>query len=352
MKRMIKSMWRTTTSNLALLLTFVLLASCTHKELCELHVHAARVRIDADWSEFRKETPTGMTVKVYPAQGGSPVTHLTNTISHAYVNLPVGHYRALVFNQSETEFGSLAFRGMDRWETAEVLTGETRSEWYKTRAEGEKLGTAPEWFATDRTVEDFEITEAMVEYTGNNLAAPKPRNVGDQLVATLTPRNVIYTVTVTVHIKGFHNLRSARASLSGLAEGYRFAQQRPTENQVTQLMESWEKHVDASDPTRGYIRSTITCFGLPHGHRGTAEENAFDLSILLVDNKTVLDFPFLVGDKFERDMEAEVTLGLNLNVELEIDDPLPDVQPEGGSGSAFDAKVDDWGEEENFEIGV
>ncbi len=329
-------------------------ASCNHKELCDHHPHTARVRIDADWSKFDKDNPTGMTVMVYPQDGSNAVQHLTNDITHAIVDLPAGRYNSVVFNQSETEYGTVSFRGMDKYETAEVYTNTTKSSWYKTKDADERVVTSPEWIGASRH-ENAEVTPKMVETTGMEiLAKPKSKAVTDFVIANHTPRNIVFTITVTVHIKGFHNLRSSRASLDGLAEGYLFGKGVQTNNKVTQLLEEWRSTVDGTDPTKGTITSTITCFGLPYSHAAQPDENLFKLAILLVDNKTIMNYTFQVGDKFvyevNDDVEVGVRVGLSLNLELSIDDPLPDVEPEGGSGSGFNATVDDWGDEENYEI--
>jgi len=168
------------------------------------------------------------------------------------------------------------------------------------------------------------------------------------VIATHVPENIIHTLHVKIHVRGIHNLRSARASLDGLAEGYRFSTGKTTTSTITQLVEGWQLTVDETDPTRGYLMAKITCFGLPSNHGGTSGENELILSLLLVDNKTILDFPFSVGDKFEwvdRD-------NLELKLELTLDDVLPDVAPEGGSGGGFDAVVEDWGEEKNVDINL
>ncbi len=337
---------------------FILLltASCNHKEFCYYHQHNTRVRINVDWSRFSQDTPTGMTVMVYPAQGGEPFRHLTNTTSHAYVHLPVGYYHTITFNQSEGEIGSVTFKGMDRYETAAVISNSTKSAWYKTKAEDEKLAEGPDWIGTDRQ-EGAEVTQEMLdgtaEYTlaqANMLMSRAPME--DYIIAEHTPENIIYTITVKVHIKGFQNLRSARASLTGLAEGYFLGKGRYTESIVTQLLENWTATVDPDDPTIGTISTSMRCFGLPDGHNNLPEENQFNLTILLADNVTKVNKIFQVGDKFTRDSETEVNLSLNLNLELWLDEPLPDVIPEGSVSSGFDAKVDDWGEEIDYEIGI
>lgn len=338
--------------SLALVL-FLVLTSCEHKDLCFHHPHDALVRVDVNWSRFQEEVPTGMSVMVYSEDSETgPRTLLSNETSYVTANLPAGRYKTLVYNQSPTEFGSLSFFGLDRFHTARVEGVKTTSRWYYTRTEGEVVIVAPEWIASDSET-DVVVTEEMVKGT-DEMKINQSRSRYDRayLISQLTPLNFIVTLNVKVNIKGIYNFRSARASIDGLGKGCYLATREALPTKATQLLESWKVTVDPVDPTRGYITSSITCFGLPAGHQGLAEENNLILDILLVDNKTVLNFPFQVGDAFikgsDGDTEQRVTLSLNLEVDL--DSPLPDVEPDGGSGSGFDATVDDWGEEENIDI--
>ena len=345
---------------LAWVLFLLCAVSCNHDELCYHHPHDARVRVDVDWQDFVQEVPTGMTVMVYP-QGegaGKAVTQHTNTTNHAIFALPEGKYHSIVYNQSPSEYGSVSFRGMESFETAEVYANPTDSRWYVSRGDEDgRVVTEPEWIGTD-WIKDMQVTKEMVDKTGEEnlaeLSASRARVENSFLIGEHRPQNIVYTITVKVHIDGIYNLRSARASLSGLAEGYWLGKGRPTAGKVTHLLEEWSMTLNEDDPTKGTIVAKITCFGLPDGHQGRPEENELILSLLLVDNKTILDFPFEVGDDFEAQIEEDVHLRLNLAVELEITltTPLPDVKPEGGSGSGFSATVDDWGEEENIDINM
>ena len=339
-------------------LMLLLVVSCQHDELCYHHPHDARLRIDVDWSKFVEEVPTGMSVMVFPQGEGEIVTQLTNTTTHAIFALPAGKYNCLVYNQSPSEYGSISFRGMNQLETAEVYANPTDSRWYVSRGdEPARVVTEPEWLATDR-LEDMVVTPEMVENTAQEDLAEqvvysRARVEKSILLGELTPLNIVYTITVRVHIEGIYNLRSARASLSGLAEGYWLGKGKATANKVTQLMEDWKLTIDPTDPTKGIIETKITCFGLPDGHQGTAEENELMLSLLLTDNQTKLDFPFYVGNDFEAYMEEDIhlTQRLALEVDITIPERLPDVKPEGYTGGGgFDAKVEDWGEEEQIEI--
>ena len=324
--------------------------SCTHKDLCLMHPHSAPMRINVDWSNFvHKETPSGMTVIVYPQDGGAPISTKSNTISHVLVHLPVGHYNSIVFNQSETEFGTLELRNLNNYQTAEVVTVQAPTKWYTTKDQNERIVHEPEWFGTDNE-ENAEVTEQMLaqstqDYAQNTGSARSTTKGGIDLIYH-TPNNIIHTVNVTVHIKNIYNLRSARAALEGIAEGYKLGAGKRSSNQVTHLLEEWSMTTDPQDPTQGTIKAKLLCFGLPDNHKATPQENTLNLSLLLIDNKTILDYTFHVGDQFVEDPEEHLTLYL----EIDLGKPLPDVKPEGGQGGGFDATVDDWGEEIEHDV--
>ena len=138
-------------SLLYLFIYTLVIASCEHKDLCYHHPHQARVRINTDWSKFDAETPTGMTVMVYSQDNNhdAVATQHTNTTTHALMYLPDGNYSTIVYNQSHTEFGTLSFRGLSNYNTAEVYANPATTRWY-TRVEGTRVVTEPEWVGTDR----------------------------------------------------------------------------------------------------------------------------------------------------------------------------------------------------------
>lgn len=339
---------------LSLFVAMLVLTSCEHKDLCYHHPHTARVRIDVDWSQYSKPTPSGMSVHVYKTDGSHVLQSLTNTITHTYVNLDAGLYHSIVFNQSPSEYGSVTFKDLDNYNRASVVTNKYVSRWYVARRGGsDEVAEQPEWIGADKQ-ELMEVTEEMVEATSGYMTHESKGDQRDYVIATHYPLNIIHTLNVKVHIKGIKNLRSARASLDGLSEGYIFRYEHPSTALVTQLLESWRLSTDKSTndaegrPVDGYITSQITFFGMPTGHLGLPEENYFYLSLLLVDGKTQVDAPFYVGDRITRDPVKENTWNLILTLE----DPLPDVAPGESVGAGFGAFVDEWGEEENIEVGI
>ncbi|MBO7269596.1 MAG: DUF5119 domain-containing protein [Bacteroidales bacterium] len=327
------------------------LCGCEHKELCYRHPHTAPVVIDVDWEKFiDKEMPTGMTVMIYPvagyaaAEGIQPKKVLSNNIYRAKADLEEGIFNSIVFNQSESEFGTLLFRNMDNYNTAEVAINPAPTKWY-TKTEEECVGYEPEWFGTD-TFEGIEMTRQMILDVGTQTTFG--RTVTEYELIYHSAENIVHTVNITVHLKNVYNLKSARAALQGLAEGYLLGKGTQNNKKITHLIEQWNLTTDVQDPTIGYITAKLLCFGLPGNHTAQPADNKFTLSLLLVDNKTQLDIPFEVGHLFEKTGEDN----LEFSITISLADPLPDVKPEGGSEGGFSATVDDWGEEIRHDINI
>lgn len=310
----------------------ILFASCIYDDYSDCPQESDRkmVRINVDWHLFDKEVPTGMTVMVFPWSGGTPQTVLTNEITHADFSLEPGRYRILVFNQSTTEFGTLDFLGMDSYETARAVVQHATSRWY-SRGDDELIGVEPEWLASDK-LDEFEVSEDFSE-------------------VTLTPKNVLSQIQVSVKVPGIKNLRYVRGSLTGISEGFLLGQGKPLLSKVTYLLESWTKSVDENGATLGTLRASVKCFGLPETASPDAENNQLSLSALLTDNKTQIDHQFAVGDKFQKDdNSSELGYTVTLHVDVKVPEPLPEVKPSEGSSGGFDVTIQDWGKPEDIDI--
>lgn len=339
----------------ALLSLTMLAVSCQpHDPFCFSHPHGAQVRIDVDWSEFKEDKPDGMTMYLFPAdETAQPIQHVSHTTTHAVFNLMPDTYLAMVHNQSASEFGSVKFRDMSHYTTAWVQPERCKSSWYKP-VDNEILVHNPEWLAFDRQV--AVVTEEMINGETVYDDEHRSRAEGDNetLIATLVPQNVVYTLHVSVKVKGVNNYRSARAAFSGLADGYFIGLDEYSSDKVTHLAEIWtvkDKSTNADEVQTGTLYSEFTCFGLPVGHGGTSKENVLRLSILLVDNKTRINRMFNVGSRiYQRTTNGSP---LHLYLDLELSEKLPDVEPyRDNNESGFDATVDDWGDEKNENVGM
>ena len=336
-------------------------ASCEHKELCYYHPHVAPVRVNVDWRLFTMEEPTGMTAYAYPLHEDETRIYrfISHNINYITLELEAGSFHTIVFNQSESEYGSLEFSNLEDYNTAQVRVLQTKSNWYATKAPDTKVGVEPEWLGVGRA-ENIEVTEEMVKAAEEedlaahqDIMAPRAGRVINN-VATITPISVIKQVEFRVYGEGLYNLRSVRAVVEGMAEGCLFSTGAPTANQVAHTMETWEIDSEEFDPASGDIVITLSTFGIPEGHGGKPEENKFSISLLLVDNKTTLTYDYYIGDILAQfnDMDGSDGQIQKVIVDLELPERLPDVQPMGGSGGGFNADVDDWGDEITTEIPI
>ena len=380
-------------SGLILFAVILMLAAalgCQRRPLDYYYRPTCRVILKVDWSNF-PETPSGMTAYFYRDGDDAPTVFTTADVHYAELELKAGHYKGFVINQSPDEFWTFGFNRMNSWNEANASLAMTRTKWYQSKTtsrdgvDENAVALAPENLGVAQ-LEEFDITDEMVEryqaqyadwrtktkaYDTKVKANASTKSLEDDMnnaramldeltvVISTVAYNVISELRVRVYVDGIYNLYSARASMTGLASDYIFSRSRNGDESTVQLLESetWRKTVSDTDPTRGYIESKITTLGLP-GITGPIsyrdpDLNIFGLSCLLVDLSTQKDNDFPVGNRFTVENGVSgLKLVLNLNLGT-LDEPaiaLPDVPPYGGTGSGFDATVDDWEEGETVEI--
>ena len=349
-----------------ILLATLLFLSCERRELTYGY-NSYNVLVNVDWSALAQkqgEAPSGMSVIFYPQQGGKALVTQTNTVNRATVALPAGRYDVLVFNQIPSDFGTIGFRGMDKFATSEVFVKPTDSKWYESKNEGDVVARQPEYLAV-ATYLDFEISNELVEASTKHNDAKEPL-----LTIDLEPEVFVKDMKAQVRIVGIHNLRAVRATIQGMSTGCYFATHESCASMTIHLLETWESEKYENQETEGEITAVFTSFGLPNHHAHTKSDDAwlgsFDFELLLVDNKTVVKETVHFSEKLitnkqigdsvaplsgEHDIDQTIKIGLSTDVD---DKPiiLPDVDPElppDGDGD-WDVDLGDWGDEDIIEI--
>lgn len=281
----------------------------------------------------------------------------TNDITGSNFNLSPSRYAAYVFNQSESEFGTISFSNLSDWRQAQAQIGKVTSKWYtaeKVRSIERELGLSTRSLTDEPLVKSVEwlgtAADDSIMLTQQMLDTAAGRRI---TIDTLHAENTVYTVTVYVHIKNIGGLRSARASLQGLADSYMLGRHRTSADKATELLEHWDMTLDSTSidgkTKYGTIKAQIETLGLPYGHQGKADENILHLECLLT-NDSILTYNYKVGDRFE--YSDDYNVDLNFTIDIVMKDPLPDVPDSGGSSSGFEVTVDDWGEERGVVIPV
>lgn len=108
---------------LASWLLALLLTSCTHKELCELHPHTLNYMVDFDWCHAPGANPESMVVYFYPSEGtNAPVRRYDFGGSRGdSINIQEGRYKVLCYN---SDMEGVQFRATDLFHTHEAFTRE------------------------------------------------------------------------------------------------------------------------------------------------------------------------------------------------------------------------------------
>ena len=325
------------------------LAGCSKETMIGEYVDRCAVRLDINWSPCGIELD-GMTALFYPVEGGEPSRFLTNMVTGDKVQLKKGIYNVVIFNQAAEEYSYLTIEGQDQYNTLRIVMKTTESDWY-TPTEGEQLIYDPEPFAV-ATLEGFEVTQEMIR------ASLKE---GKEFSLACQPTKVIFTTHLSLQIKGLHNVRKAWGSIKGMADTYWIADGKTGNSMATQLVDFTEKTFHENSTTDGILSGSFLTLGTPGITSKATDEtgNLLTLSILLVDNKTVITKQYNVTQRASINndtKEFEVALGTGADPDMEetpedIPLELPNVEPENNGGEGgFDASVDNWGDETNIVI--
>ncbi len=343
------------------LLYFILIISacvaCHRRPIQYGYTPYAKVLFIFDWSNM-PEAPEGLSVYCYPRTGGDPIIRMTNNIEQTSVSLIPGTYDILVFNRVTTGFGSLAFAGMDKFETAQVQTAETSKRWY-TKAPVSHLTRTPEDFAAS-TQTDYVAKRTKI-YEPDKYANI---NINDIISDTLyfKPTLITHTTHITIQTKNMKELAGgnfARGVNTNFALGYNFATQFNTSTPCQHFVENWKSTFYPGSTGDGEIVATFNSFGFPKAETKTRVNSDDEPPVApITDWRGILDLELaLRGNiKYEDGNVYDTTLTI-------VQDPnkldlmpviylipenndtivLPEVDDTGGNG--FDVTVEDWDNE-------
>ena len=333
----------------------LLLLGCSHESPLDDPATLCKVRLDVDWSAAKIELD-GMTAIFYPIDGSQRSEFLSNQVTGKEIRLKEGVYNVVVFNQAAGDFSYFSIEGQDQYATLRVVMKERASEWYEPE-NGERVAHEPEPFAVS-LVQGFEVTKAMIDasYLENKV-----------FPFTCQPTTVTRATKLSVHIKGLYNIKEARGSIQNMADTYWITKKENGKGGITHTFTLADKKYDSGSTKDGILSGHLYSFGAPGATTKAETTNLLTLSILLVDNKTVIKRTYDVTKQINapaptpgEEQESEVVIGGGTpsdpdNPDAPDNQPieLPDVKPEGGGeGGGFDASVDDWGDETNIDIPV
>lgn len=296
--------------------------------------------MDINWTEAQLK-PNGVSIYAYNSDGTlyRQFPPFSNPAG-GYIELPVGTYNLIVFNNTPDELSGIGFRGMDHWNTLETYLKPRQS----TIASKGKLYTStdeilaqhPDTLAVAR-ITDFVVTKQMVQ-----LYHEKPRldNNETTIVIKATPKRVISVVTIIARVKGLKYAAGPPWSkLSGLAESYSLGKGSYSEKPVSHEFLLNNRQFDPGSTVNGTISKSFTTFGL-RGDVTKASRSGylFDIDFTLIDGQSYHPegFPRDVSD----DINISIDLQINLDLLFELE--LPTAINGGEGEGVFAVDVDGW----------
>lgn len=297
--------------------------------------------------------PSGVTLYVF-RNGQFYLQHTTADVDSCTLSLEPGRYKLYMITQSPDEYAYMDFNDMTDYDLASVSVSETKSKWYSKASEDEVLINNPEMLAAGVS-EEFEITEDMVQvYVSNRTKADPWVNV-ITIVVPVYPKSVVSQYWITIYSANADVLKSVRASTSGMARRFMLTQDFTGPEEGTQFMTSWTLTMDDEARRVGHLDGRITTFGFPRGELPDPKrDSTLNVAALLVDNQTVANYVFNVGNKIH--LEEPVPIGYRYLYRLtfgSVAEPAispPDVKPPEGDPSGFDAIVEGWEDAEDVDI--
>lgn len=350
-------------------LALLVLTGCCRRPLEVIVEKDTHVRINVDWTSHFGERPSGMTVRLYPADGSAPISNVTNDVDGIDVGLTAGTYYLLVFNQTEDEFGSMTFSGMQQYTEAAAHAARATLHGNSTWDKGVDYYADPEPIGV--AVDTITITPDMVEegisferykkgMTTNHYYKGTTTYTFDEVALPMTSK-----LNVTVHVKGIGNMRSVAGYITGMADGFTLYSGLRLNTACVLPLDTWKGAYEDKAANTGVITTSTATFGLPYDkevldHRDP-KDNRIVLYFTLVDGSTRtysydvaryihyrnVDETLPLRDRYAMSLELDLVLRAPL-----IDEPdLPDVTPDK-QGDGFDAEVHPWEDGGTIDVGV
>ena len=348
-----------------------MLSSCERRPLEVLYVDMARVVLHVDWQTEFDNKPQGMTVVLYDAEGKLYQSYSRNEVDSVEINLPVGSYTAVVFNNDPDAFSSFDFVGASTIGDFRLVarTNNSRSTTTRTWDAGTRYSWEPDE-TIGRGLAEITVTQDMVDkqiklidYENRDMAVGHMAEYS--YTAVVQPLQTM--IHIRVHVNGMENMYRMETSLSGMADGCSMYTRWRNTSECTVFYDSnkWGYTFDNPGSSNGWVTISIPTWGEPRGKELQSQrvptDNMLRMNFTLRDRAhTEKYFEFEVGDLIEYHDEQQDPeqltppdvlrhLYLTINREIPL---LPDVEPDEEMGSGFNAYVDPWDYGGEWDLGT
>lgn len=310
--------------NLSLLL---LLVACTmattscRKGLCYDHPHDGSITINIDW----RNLPQGVT-----KPGGAKVLFVRSSDGNVQTvnfpanggsrNLTQGDYSIMAMNNDPD---MVLYRGLNKWETAEAFTPARRQPAYSYAPSNVHSAATPE--------PRYGISAPDLLMSSNEGRVFVSEITTQKQTVTVTPECLVKPIIVRIAVSGIKNVAQARGFLKGVSSSVFLANNTISQNEGTLLFDYGVAKGGAE------LMSQFMVFGFVDKPEASY---LLGLEILLIDQKTVLYYEFVVNNQITPTLKANggtILILENINI--------PDVEPPSGGGG-FNPGIGGWDDQD------
>ena len=364
----------------AAMLLAVLVGGCQRRPLETFYRSTIRVIVKCLWKVTMYPDgvkPSGITL--YFFRDGEFFTSITTAnVDSCEVQLPKGIYKMYMISQSPEEYWKMEFEHMTDFNEADATLRTTSTpNWISTRGtiddpvvENPEIlyaGVSDQFEITDEMTEEYQMNYVKLKALKSKAASESTKgSIADEIEQyeervqyytiriPIEPQNIVSQLWTTIYAGNADVLKSVRASTSGMAKTFELTQFTTNDESAIQIISEWRLTMDDEERRVGHIDGVITTFGLPNGEAPTEmRDSTLNVSALLIDNATVANYVFDVGNKIQELPPNQGYRGLYRLIFGTKEDPiitLPDVDDPNKKSSGMDATVDDWEEGETVEI--
>lgn len=204
----------------------LMLSSCRHKYLYMEEAMTSRLEVVFDWRNAPEAEPASMAMYLYDSNGQTPLRYIFDNRFGGEIKAPLGMRHAICLNADNTDWAHM--RNHESIETLEIFTSDA-SQMQAQNLDPKSLPRS-EGAENERMAE----TPGMLWGSRENNILVSPHE-GTQTI-TLYPSEAICYYTVDIYdVDNLEGVRSSSidATLSGMAEGFSFGAESPTNAAVT-----------------------------------------------------------------------------------------------------------------------
>ncbi len=375
-------MSRLTRYLLVLLLTLAL-QSCQRQELEDPYQYLAYIPISMDWSNSLLDLDEvgNVSIYFYPSGGGEPIVKTSGDLYYKLVELPVGSYRVLIFNDLINNIKGVEFNNHTSYDDFRVnfIEDTTTTPTYYQMEEQDALATehsrVAAWYldelVVDATMVEYTRSEEFEEYiaqvrsksesksaavtkegssssddeeplvlpTSKSAEITKSATKALEDLSNVVPDPETTILSVKVRVENLNNAQYIETTIKGTAAGtYLGSDAAHTVDEQTLVYDMVVTNREYDDPSYGvdgYVNFSLNTFG-----RVDDDEEYTIYFYVVLQNGELLEFERDVTEQFITSEGGTIEINLGDEDDTEMGIELPEYSEAGFDVSGWDDSVD------------